>query len=238
MEVIIHWLKITFSTIDDPVGKCGPADLRTILLPVLFLTIKRKSISILLIHGPCHSRWGCRSFPQQRFRNPGFYNHRFFSITKSFFTGRTAIALAVVFDDFTFCGNEFQLAADILLSNEKHLCTADAADLFLLWKRDHNFFNWKVFEKLRMGCLFLAGMFPDHGFFLRQGWILFRLCFIEKILLAGDVIGSPFAGRTKKLFGQVIHLLLKGLFMAGLFINDKTERFDQLSLLGYHCFQL
>ena len=89
-----------------------------------------------------------------------------------------------------------------------------------------------------MGSFFLADMFPDYGLFFQQGGILFHFRFIKKILLSRDVIGSFFAGGAKKLFGQVVHLFLKCFFMTGLFINHKTERFDQLSLLSEHRFQL
>ena len=89
-----------------------------------------------------------------------------------------------------------------------------------------------------MGCFLLAGMLPDHSFFLRQGWILFHFGFIKKVLLSRNVIGSFFAGGTEKLFGQIVHLFLKGFFVAGFFVNNKTERSDQFRLLRDHCFQL
>ena len=89
-----------------------------------------------------------------------------------------------------------------------------------------------------MGCLLLAGMLPDHGLFFQQGRILFHFSFVEQILLSGNVIGSSFAGGTEKLFGQVVHLFLKHFLMAGLFVNNKTERFNQLSLPRDHRFQL
>ena len=89
-----------------------------------------------------------------------------------------------------------------------------------------------------MGCLLLAVMLPDHSLFFQQGKILFHFRFIKKVLLSWNVIGSSFAGGTEKLFGQVVHLFLKSFLMAGLFVNNKTERFDQLSLLRDHRFQL
>ena len=194
MEVIIHWLKIVLRTVDDPVGKSGPADLSPILLPVFLLPVKGKPIGILLIHGPCNSGSRGRTFSNQSCRNLRLYDHRFFCIAEPFLAGWASVTLAVVFDHFTGGRNEFQFPADILLADQDHLRTADRADLVFFRKRDHYFFNLQTFEKILMGCLLFTGMFLDHSFFFQQRRILFHFCFIEEILLSRNVIGSSFTG--------------------------------------------
>ena len=89
-----------------------------------------------------------------------------------------------------------------------------------------------------MRCLLFTGMLPDYHFAFQQGGVLFHFCFIEEILLSRNVIRSSFAGGTKEFFGQIIYLFLKCFLMTGFFVNHKAERFDQLSLFRYHCFQL
>ena len=238
MEVIIHWLKVIPGAIDNPVCQCRPADLGTILSPVFLLTVKRKSIGVLLIHRPCNGGCGRWAFSYQGPRNLRLYDHRFFCVSQSFLTGRTSITLAVVFDHFTCGRNEFQLTANILFADQNHLRTTDRADLIFFQKRDDYFFNLQAFKKILMGCFLLAGMLPDHGLFFQQGKILFHFRFIKKVLLSWNVIGPSFAGGTEKLFGKIVHLFLKGFFVAGFFINNKTERSDQFRLLRDHCFQL
>ena len=165
-----------------------------ILFPVLFLAVKGAPIGVLLVHRPRNS--GCRgkAFPNQGRRNLGLYDHRFFYISKAFFAGGASITLAVVFNDFTCGWNEFQFPADILLADQDHLRAADWTDLFFFWKRDDYFFHPQTFEEIIMGCFLFTGMLPDHSLFFQQGRILFYFCFIKKILLSWNVIGSSFAG--------------------------------------------
>ena len=109
VKVTIHWLKVIPGAIDNPVDQCHPANLGTILSPVFLLTVKGKLIGVLLIHRPCNGGCGCWTFSYQGLRNLRLYNHRFFCISQSCFSGRTAITLAVVFAHLTCSRNEFQL---------------------------------------------------------------------------------------------------------------------------------
>ena len=79
---------------------------------------------------------------------------------------------------------------------------------------------------------------PGSRSLLPEKRSLFYFRFIKEILLSQNVIGSSFTGWTEKLFDQIIYLFLKCFLMTGFFVNHKTERFDQLSLFPYHCFQL
>ncbi|MEY8336378.1 hypothetical protein AALB53_25535, partial [Lachnospiraceae bacterium 47-T17] len=100
--------------------------------------------------------------------------------------------------------------------------------------------TFSTFKPLKssLWAAFFAGMLPDRGLFFQQGNILLHFRFIKKVLLSWNVIAPSFAGGTKKLFGKIVHLFLKGFFVAVFFVNGKTERSDQFRLLGDHCFQL
>ena len=124
VEVIIHWLQIFLGTINDPVRKGGTNDLCPILFPVFLLQVNREPVAILLIHSPCNRGCRCGAFPNQACRNLGLDDHRLLRIPKSFFTGWASITLPVVFDHFTGGMDEFQFPADILLTDQKHLCAA------------------------------------------------------------------------------------------------------------------
>ena len=77
-----------------------------------------------------------------------------------------------------------------------------------------------------MGCFLFTGILPDHSLFFQQGRILFYFCFIKKILLSWNVIGSSFAGWAEKFLSKIVYLFLQCFFTAGLFVNHKTEGFD------------
>lgn len=50
VEVIIQWLEIMLRTEDDPVAKCCPADLGSVLFPIFFLKVQWQPI--------CSNAWG------------------------------------------------------------------------------------------------------------------------------------------------------------------------------------
>lgn len=64
-------------------------------------------------------------------------------------------------------------------------------------------------------------MLSNHSLFFQQGRILFHFRFIKKVLLSWNVIGSSFTGGTDKLFGQIVHLLLK--FFRGWFFRQQPR---------------
>ena len=119
------------------------------------------------------------------------------------------MALAVVFDHFTGGRNEFQFPSDILLTNQDHLRTAYRTNLLFFWKKITIFWPLK-----RSSCV---------AFFL-------RVCSLITVS-SSNRDDSSFAGGTKEFFGQIIYLFLKNFLVTGFFVNNKTEKFDQLSLI-------
>lgn len=81
-------------------------DLGTILFPVLFLTVQRHAVCILLVHRPGNCCGRSRSFTNQSLRSFGFDDNCCFCITISLFAVRTSIVLAVVLIDLTLGWNK------------------------------------------------------------------------------------------------------------------------------------
>ena len=234
MEVIIQRAEIVLRTVDRPVRHRRPAESRTILEPVLLLAVKRHAVRKLLVIDPGDSRRRCITFFNERFRNLRFYKYCVL-ILLAF---GAAIGLAVVFSDFTGRRDIFDLPADILLADQFHMCTADGTDLFFFRKRNDNLVDLDAFESVGIGSFFLPGMFFDHCFLLEPGHILFLLGFIEKVQLTGDIETAFFAGRAKKLFGEIIDLFLQHPLVFGFLFNRFLKGTDQLRLLRHHLIQL
>ena len=160
------------STVDDPVRQGCPADSGTILFPVLFLTIERHAVCILLIDCPCNSGRRSRTLANKCGRYFGFDDHRLFRIALSFLTVRAAIAFRVVFINFTFGRSKNEFPADAFFSDTFHRATAYRTDFIFLIQRYYFLMNLETFKKFRMGSFFLPWTWLPAAVFFRKFRIL------------------------------------------------------------------
>ena len=238
VKVIIQWPEIMPSTVDDPVRKGCPADSGTILFPVLFLTIERHAVCILLIDCPCNRGRRSRTLANKCGRYFGFDDHRLFRIALSFLTVRAAIAFRVVFINFTFGRSKNEFPADVFFSDTFHRATAYRTDFIFFIQRYYFLMNLETFKKFRMGSFFLPWTWLPAAVFFRKFRILVNFSFIKQIQLSGNISRCLFAGRAEKFFRQIVHLFLKHHLMGSLFLNDRSEGTDQFCLLGHYRIQL
>lgn len=65
----------------------------------------------------------------------------------------------------------------------------------------------------------------------RSSCVAFFLQVCSLITVSSSRDESSFAGGTKMFFDQIIYLFLKNFLATGFLVNNKTEKFDQLSLI-------
>ena len=139
------------SVINDPSGEGRPGDLHPIeALLVLLLPVQRIAVTVFLIHDPGYCR--CR---RHALHHVGLTVLSLYDIGNScigLLTGRAAIALRIVVDDFNVSGNHMDLLTDKLLADVLQLCSTGRADALV-------FIDIEVFLRLpAVFVFFLIGL--------------------------------------------------------------------------------
>ena len=214
-EKVIHVEQVILSRTSLNLEVGGQLTLKAYVYPeepleILFLSVEREAVNVLLIHHPGNGGRGGHAVNHMRTAVFALDDLRKILPLR---TNRAFVVHTVILDEFSTRRNEVELLFQEFFTDLLQRRAAVRTELFRVRKIHQDFFYRKTGKFFLHGGLALAGLgrlfLRGFLFFFRQSFrLLLQLCFIKQGKLARNIQMS-FTGPAEQFLCQIVHLLFQ-----------------------------